>query len=390
MVRRAPDDHFILFADTRAAAALALPGSNAELHVVPQRVAPTLAASADGHRSVPDMLRFTRAVWRRRPDVFFSPSSYTYFPLPPGLPAVVTIHDVIAERFPALTLPTPRARLFWGLKTRLALRQARAVATVSDFAARDIGATLGVARERTHVLGEAPAAAYRPCDSADEIAAAARGAGVPAGSPWFVYVGGFNPHKCVELAVRAHAAVARESDRPPHQVLVGTTADDVFHGALAEIRAAIAEAGTETLVRWTGFMSDEALRPLLAGAVALLLPSRHEGFGLPAVEATACGTPVIATTASPLPQLLEGGGLFVMPGDIPGFTRAMRTLLHDPAMRQRMGERAHARASELSWDRAADAALAALRGVARTAHAPRHAPREPYLDRSGEASCARS
>ena len=81
---------------------------------------PILVATAAGLQSVPrDMLRLTRATGREPLDVFFSPSVYTYFPLPPRLPAVVTIHDAIAERFPHLTLPSARARLFWKLKVKL-------------------------------------------------------------------------------------------------------------------------------------------------------------------------------------------------------------------------------------------------------------------------------
>ena len=132
------------------------------------------------------MLRLTRAVWRSAPDVFFSPSVYTYFPLPPGMRAVVTVHDTIAERYPALTLPTRRDRLFWKLKVGLALRQARFMLTVSDFAARDITAMLGVAPERLRVAVEAPAKAFQESDSpAREAEAAARPAcrRVHAGSP---------------------------------------------------------------------------------------------------------------------------------------------------------------------------------------------------------------
>jgi glycosyltransferase involved in cell wall biosynthesis len=111
-------------------------------------------------------------------------------------------------------------------------------------------------------------------------------------------------------------------------------------------------------------VADDELRHLHAGARALVLPSAAEGLGLPAVEAAACGTPVIATTASPLPQLLEGGGFFVDPGDDVGLAAAMRTLATDDALRADLGERARMRAALLTWERAAQQALAVLREAA--------------------------
>src|SRR5439155_3251046 len=107
------------------------------------------------------------------------PTVYTYFPLPPRLPAVVTLHDAIAERFPRLTLPTQRARLFWRIKVRLALWQARLVLTVSDFAARDLVEILGLRPARVRVALEAPAAIFRPSDTAAEAAGAAEAGGGP-------------------------------------------------------------------------------------------------------------------------------------------------------------------------------------------------------------------
>ena len=96
---------------------------------------------------------------------------------------------------------------------------------------------------------------------------------------------------------------------------MGTLDGDVFHGARKTIRDAIEICGTDSLVHWTGFVADDDLRRLHSGAAALVMPSANEGFGLPAIEAAACGAPVIATTESPLPQLLEGAGIFVRPGD---------------------------------------------------------------------------
>lgn len=359
LVALAPEHRFVCFGDRRAFAAFPLAGPNVEHVVVALDASPTLAAAADGARSPRDMLRLTRAVWRTAPDVFFSPSVYTYFPLPPGLRAVVTIHDAIAERFPELTLPTARARLFWRLKVGLALRQARLVLTVSGHAKRDIARVLGVPPSRIRVAVEAPADAYFPT-SADEASAQAQLHGVPLGAPWFTYVGGFNPHKRLDLIVRAHATIAREASVPPHLLLVGTTSGDVFHGETGKLRALIAASGTEGLVHWTDFVPDESLRALHTGAVASLLPSECEGFGLPAVEAAACGTPVIATTESPLPELLAGGGLFVPPGDLDALTSAMRRLLTDVPFRQTCAATALGAARALTWTAGARATLDAL------------------------------
>ena len=364
MVALAPEDEFVCFADDRAAELFDLRGSNVRLVRVGQRVSPTEAAASDGSRSPADMLRLTRAVWRERLSVFFSPSVYTYFPLPPGLRAVVTVHDAIADRFPELTLPSWRARMFWRAKVSLALAQARLVLTVSDFAAREIADVLRVSPARIRVAVEAPAAAYRPSECPADVTRLAARVGLPAGARWLAYVGGFNPHKHVDVIVRAHAEVARDAADPPHLLLVGATDGDVFHGAQARIHAAIGEEGTGHLVHWAGFVPDEDLRHLLTGAVALLLPSECEGFGLPAVEAAACGVPVIATTQSPLPELLDGGGIFVQPRDRAALVAALRALLGDEPARRAMGDRARERAALLTWTRGATAALGALREAA--------------------------
>lgn len=361
LVTIAPDHEFVCFVDGDAIDGIDLAGPNVELVAVEQACSPTDAAAADGYRSPLDMLRFTRATWAASLDVFFSPSVYTYYPLPPGLAAVVTIHDAIADRFPELTLPTRRARLFWRLKIAMAVHQARIVLTVSEFAARELMEVLELPASRIRVATEAPAAAYRPSDTYGDVAAAAVAAGLPVSAQWFAYVGGFSPHKRILDIVRAHAAlVAENRDNAPYLLLIGAAQGDSFLTNQREIRQAISECNTEAFVRWTGYVADDGLRHLLTGASGLLLPSTSEGFGLPAVEAAACGTPVIATVASPLPQLLEGGGIFIEPGDVRALADGMRLLL-DKGRRVQLGDRARERAQQLSWARSATATLAALR-----------------------------
>lgn len=364
MVAAAPDWTFVFFADRTSAALVELSAANVRIVTVAQSAPPTEAASADGSRSPVDMMRLSYAVARASLDAFFSPSVYTYFPLPPRLPAVITLHDAIAERFPELTLPSTRARLFWRAKVTLALWQAHRVLAVSDFAADEIETVLRVPRSRIRVSDEAPSAVYQPGASTEQIRAVATRVGLPFGARWFTYVGGFNPHKLVDVLVRAHARLVRRlGPSAPYLVLAGTLDKDVFHGALTRIRAAIEEEQSGSHVIWAGFVSDDDLRCLHCGGLALALPSVSEGFGLPAVEAAACGSPVIATTQSPLPKVLEGGGLFVTPYDLDGLTAALFAIADDPTLVVRLGETARIRASALSWRRSAERALDALHEV---------------------------
>ncbi|MBA3342500.1 MAG: glycosyltransferase family 4 protein [Gemmatimonadaceae bacterium] len=366
MATIAPDDEFVCFLDPLSASTFDLRSANVRIVNVALRESPTEAASADGSRSIMDVLRMSRAVWREQLDVFFFPSVYTWFPVSPTLPTVVTIHDAIPERFPALTLPLPRARALWRLKTRLATRQAKRILTVSEYAANEVARAHNVPRSRIAVAVEAPAAAYTGKRDDAAIAEEARRHGLADGDRWFIYVGGFNPHKNLPALIRAHAALAREfADHPPLLLLVGTVSGDVFHHEQESIRRMIRDSGTETLVRWTGYVDDEKLRHLQAGAIALVLPSESEGFGLPAVEAAATGTPVIATSESPLPRLLDGGGIFVRPGDEPGLLAAMRLMLLDETTRSAMGRQARVRAAALTWPDSAKSALAAIREAAR-------------------------
>ena len=260
MARQAPDIRFVCFLDSKSAASFELRADNVTTIVVSLSAAPSDAAAANSNRSVTDVLRMTRAVSKESLDAFFSPTIYTYFPLLPPLSrrSVVTIHDAIAERFPALIFSSRRARLFWRIKAWTAVRQARRILTVSRYAAGEIAREHGVPRAKISIATEAPAAAYRPVHDPSLIRRAASAVGLPDDARWFTYVGGFNPHKNIPALVRAHATLVRESgNAAPYLLLIGTLDADVFYGDQAAIRAAIDAAGTTHLVRWTGYLDDD-------------------------------------------------------------------------------------------------------------------------------------
>jgi glycosyltransferase involved in cell wall biosynthesis len=365
MIALAPTDEFVFILDSLSASQFDPDGPNVrKLIVSGLKEAPVRAASAGSNRSIVDMWRMTRATKAAKLDAFFSPTVYTYFPLPRKLPAVVTIHDMIPERFPDLTLPSKRARLFWRLKVGLAIRQARKILTVSEYSARDISQLHRIPADRITVATEAPSSEYYPDEGSPQSAIPGL-SNLKAETRWFTYVGGFNPHKNVVGLVRAHAALARKlGDAAPALLLVGNRESDDFFSDVPAIEAAIDAAGTMDLVHWTGYVEDQVLRRIHSRSLALVLPSDAEGFGLPAIEAAACGSPIIATSESPLPGLLPGAGFFVVPRDEKALLEAMRAIAADSGLRTRCGTAALAGARALSWETAASAALGAIRDAA--------------------------
>ena len=356
-------NEYVLFVDRHTAARLGpLP-----LRVVEPAtsVGQAEAASARGSRSLRDLWTMGRAVAREPLDLMYFPSVYSYFPVPGRVPVVVAFHDIIAERHARIVFPTLRTRWLWRAKVALALRRARAIITVSEWSRASLAERFRIPAERIFVTLEAPAAVFRPVADPGPRRAWLRKRGLPEAVRYLIYVGGFNPHKDVGTLVEAFAALVKEErGRDLHLLLVGDHADDVFHSDVAGLRARIARAGVGERVCFTGYVGDPELRDLYAGAVALVLPSLEEGFGLPAVEAAACGTPCVATCRSPLPQLLEGGGLFVEPSDAAALRSALARLIGDPSRRRELSAAALEAANRLSWRSTAEATRRALEWAA--------------------------
>ncbi|MFQ5616395.1 MAG: glycosyltransferase family 4 protein [Anaerolineales bacterium] len=210
------------------------------------------------------------------------------------------------------------------------------------------------------MVGEAPDPVFRPVNGRDTHRALANH-GLDDNARFLVCLGGLNPHKNLGMLLEVLAQVREQSQFADVQlVLVGPAESDTFTPGAAGLRKRVEQLGLDEAVHITGYLPDEEVVHLLNAARALVMPSLAEGFGLGAVEASACGTPVIATKNSPLPELLEGGGLFFDPENPAELYDALTRLLSDDKKRARMGEKALARSAELTWPRAANQFLALL------------------------------
>ncbi len=349
-------NQYVFFADDDAEE-FPLP-SGVEVVRVRARVPTVQAAAANGNRSPGDMWVMSRAITARPLDVFFFPSVYSYVPLLGRVPQLVAIHDVIPELFPELVFPSLRSRLFWRAKVKLACAQATRLITVSEYSRRRLAEVLRLDPAQIRVVPEAGAPAFRRLERVDEEALYRR-LELPAGTRLLVYVGGFSPHKNLPLLVDVFSELAAQPGfADVRLVLAGDFEGDVFHSGYKQLKEQVTRLGLEGRVVFPGYMGDADLVPLLNRAEALVLPSFCEGFGLPAMEAAACGTPSVVTTRSPLPELLSEGVIALEPDDRAGWRGALERVLGDPALRQRLAAAAIAAARKLSWQASARQLLA--------------------------------
>lgn len=361
LIKASPDHSYTLVTDSPDDVE-AMP-AEAERHLVKASSPTRSAAAADGRRSVLDMLRMSLALSQSRFDVVFFPTIYSYVPVFSRAKTLVTIHDVIPESYPELTLPSRKARYLWRAKVAAGCYQASALVTVSEFSKKLIVERLGVDRGRIHVVGEASDPVFRRM-AQPRISPQLKAAGVSTDGRIVVYVGGCNPHKNLEMLISVFAQlVGRDGWADLQLVLVGDYQGDVFHSYFERIVGQVNRAGLQKHVLFTGRLPDEDLVILLNLAATLVLPSLMEGFGLPAVEAAACGCPVIATRESPLPELLGGGGVYVDPQSPADLEAALVTVLSSAQVRERLGQAGEQAARELSWDAAAHQLRAVLRQV---------------------------
>jgi glycosyltransferase involved in cell wall biosynthesis len=285
------------------------------------------------------------AAARLRADLLHVP--YFAPPLAAGMPVVATILDIVP-----LLLPEYRGRGAVRAYTRLvalAARRAAHVIAISDDSRADIVAHLGIARGRVTTIPLAAGPQYQPLDRAQAVASTAQRYGLR--EPFVYYVGGLDARKNVATLVRAFGRMIRAGG-PQAMLAIAGRALGADRRLFPDLDAVIAEERLERYVRRIEVPYTEG--PLLySAATAFAFPSRYEGFGLPPLEAMACGTPAVVAAASSLPEVVGDAALCVAPDDVSGWASALWRLLADHRLRAQLRQRGLARASQFSYDRVA-------------------------------------
>ncbi len=277
-------------------------------------------------------------------------------------PTVVTIYDLIDPGMPRLPLHSrPRVRsILWQTVMRLSIRSAAHIITSSDATARDLQQSYRLPPESVSVVPLAPDERFRP-QPVPVVAALKQKYSLP--ERYVAYLGSNKPHKNLRALVEAWGVVApglhgEAGGAPPCLVIAGRE-DPRFQSA----RKRVVELGLGRSVRFLPDVADADLPALLSGALVFVFPSLAEGFGLPPLEAMACGTPVIASDRASIPEVVGDAGLLVEP--LPAaLAAALRRMIDDDGLRRELSAHGLRRAAEFSWASTARATLDVYRVVA--------------------------
>lgn len=288
--------------------------------------------------------------------IFHSP--HWNAPLAVPAPLAVTVHDIIHVLFPEY-LPRPRAisRAYARILIRAACMRARVVFTVSESSRRDLVRILGVDPRKIVVTPNGVDRGFRPVNEPGKLDAFRRSRGLQGG--YILYVGNLKPHKNIEALVRAFSAGLLPQEM---KLVLAGREEARYRGVRNEVK----RLGLGKRVVFSRFSALGELRMLYAGARVLVLPSLYEGFGLPILEAMACGTPVVASRTSSIPEVVGNAGLLYPPRDGKALARAIRDASQKRDLRLRLRARGLKRVRLFDWDETArltaSAMIKAVRG----------------------------
>ncbi len=296
--------------------------------------------------------RWIRALGRRgfRAEWFAGPHDLVHacepiWPLGSAGRLVVTCHDLMFLHYPQYLEPATAKRLLEGMER--AVTEAAYWICNSAYTRDDLVASYGVPRGRTTIIHHGVDERFRALGAAERPAAADE-------PSRFLFLGSLEPKKNLELLLRAMAIAIERGLRAGLDVAGRASWQSESIRRLAEERPALQER-----VRFLGFVHDADLPGLVAEALALVLPSRFEGFGMPVIEAMAAGTPVLCSDRASLPEVAGGAAELFDADDAEGLAELLLALEQDPGRRQEMRQAGLRRADEFSWRRCAQETLEA-------------------------------
>lgn len=291
-----------------------------------------------------------------------------------GARRVTTIHDVIPYIYPETS-----SRLDWLIYRcwlPLAVRRADAIITVSQQSKNDIARYLRIRPEHITVIPEAANHAYRQMRQ-DEIAPALARHDIT--FPYVLYVGSVEARKNLPRLLEAYAELRHWSDQWK-LVIVGAR-----RWRSSPVYETVQRLGLEPFVHFTGYVEEADLPALYNGASLFAFPSLYEGFGLPVLEAMACGTPIVTSNSSSLPEVAGDAALLVDPYDVSALANAMRRLLEDADLAAILRGRGLARVREFTWERTAKETVAVYERVLGRSTNESTTPRPSVKARSAKA-----
>jgi glycosyltransferase involved in cell wall biosynthesis len=345
------DDLSLTVFATAAAARASLPPG------IDVRPVPTVATRPAG-RILWEQLALPRRMGSLGPALLHAPA-YA-MPVATTAPTVVTVHDLSFFRLPD-TLGQVQGP-YLRAATRWAVSHARAIIAVSDFTRRELMSLVGAPSERIHVVPNGIDANFAR-SAPDAIARFRDQAGLP--ERFILAVGTLQPRKNLAMLVAAYADLRATMPAAPDLVIAGAPGwgpDEVARRTTA--------LGLDGHVHRPGYVNAGDLPLLYSAATLLAFPSRYEGFGLPLIEAMACGTPVIIADAASLPEVAGEAALCVSPDDSAAWSLAMQTVLGEEGVAAQLAAAGPARAARFTWDRAASQTADVYRTVIEPVTAP--------------------
>lgn len=300
-------------------------------------------------------LKLPLAMRRDGVDLHFSPSYF--LPLLKVCPAVVTVHDLTFKVHPEW-FAADRRFLFDDLFWR-EVRRAERIITVSEHSKRDIVEILGVDPSRVSVIPGAPEGHFQPLRDKERLDAVRQRYGL---RPGFLFtVGSIHTRRNLERLIQAVSLAGREAGGEPQLLILGTPAPFT---PPVDIWGTARRCGMEGRVIHLEYVTEEELLCLYNACGLFVYPSLYEGFGLPVVEAMACGAPVACARATSLPEVAGEAAAYFDPLDVEDMARVLASLLTDHEEQERLSRAGVERAAGFSWRRAAEQTLRVFREAA--------------------------